>query len=118
MVAAREFLHLAGQLGADSQHGVEQLAAGAFCRWSAEDGLRVLEARVTAERHVAKAEDREQADACFYAASTEYSEHRRIVGTARRFRPNCYRLNRWGAHAGGNETARNRSLPTVFGNAE
>jgi len=44
----------------------------------------MLEAGVATERDVAKTEYREQADACFYAASTEYSEHRRIVGMARR----------------------------------
>ena len=88
-VAVRERLHLAGQLGPHANQRLEQLDASALGGWRAEDRLGVLEAGVPAERHVAKAEHREQADARFYAASTEYSEHRRIVGTAPRTGPNC-----------------------------
>jgi len=76
-------LRLARQLGAYSNQGIEQLGTCAFGRGRAEDRLCVLESGVTAERHIAKAEHCEEADACFYTASTEYSEHRRIVGMAR-----------------------------------
>ena len=44
----------------------------------------MLEASVPTERDVAKAEYGKQANACFDAAPTEYSEHRRIVGMRRR----------------------------------
>src|SRR4051794_12421459 len=78
-----QLLDLAGQLGSYAKHRIEQLGARAFRGRSAEYGFRMLEGGVPAERHVAKTEERKQAHACFYAASTEYSEHRCIVGRTR-----------------------------------
>jgi len=75
-------LRLARQLGPHSNQGIEQLGTRAFGRRRAEDGLGMLEAGMTTEWHVAKAEHCKEADACFYTAPTKYSEHRRIVGMA------------------------------------
>ncbi len=80
--AASELLDFTGQFAAHPNQRLDQLGARAFGGWGAEDGFHVLETGVPAQRDVAKAEYREQADACLYAASTEYSEHRRIVVTA------------------------------------
>ena len=87
--ATFELLDLSHQLCAHAQQGIEQLRARAFGGWSREDGFCMLETGVPAQGDVAKTEHREQADACFYAASTEYSEHRCIVGRTRRLGPNC-----------------------------
>ncbi len=81
--ARGELLDLAGEFAPHPVQGIEQLGSRAFCRRRAEDGFRVLEAGTPPERDVAKTKYSEQADGCFHAASTEYSEHPRIVGKVR-----------------------------------
>jgi len=76
-----ELLDLTSQASTDTNQSRNQLGTGALRRWGAEHRFGVLETGVTAQRDTAKTEHREQADARFHAASTEYSEHRSIVGT-------------------------------------
>ena len=58
-------LGLAGQLGSYPRERVEQFDARAVGRGGTEHRFGMLEAGVRAERHIAKAQDREQADASF-----------------------------------------------------
>jgi hypothetical protein len=84
-LAARELDRFARQPTLDSREGGQQLAACVFGGGRGENGLRVLEPGVLAERHIAKAEQSEDADAGFQTAATEYSKHRSIVGRVDRF---------------------------------